>query len=59
MSRAPLDDAVISEIPPGLAGHLVIFFRDQKLTPREQLAFASRFGEPMEYRSSRDCPSAR
>ena len=45
----PLDDAVISEIRQAWLDHLVIFFRDQKLTPHEQLAFAKRFGEPMEY----------
>jgi taurine dioxygenase len=44
-----LDDAVIAEMRRALLEHLVIFFRDQKLTPHEQLAFARRFGEPMEY----------
>jgi alpha-ketoglutarate-dependent taurine dioxygenase len=29
--------------------HLVIFFRDQDLTPERFLAFARRFGEPVEY----------
>ena len=53
---APLDDAVISEIRQALLDHLVIFFRDQKLTPREQLAFASRFGEPMEYPQLKGLP---
>ena len=36
--------------------HLVIFFRDQKLGPHEQLAFARRFGEPMEYPQLRGLP---
>jgi taurine dioxygenase len=53
---APLADAVISEIRQALLDHLVIFFRDQKLTPREQLAFASRFGEPMEYPQLKGLP---
>jgi taurine dioxygenase len=53
---APLDDAVISEIRQALLDHLVIFFRDQKLTPHEQLAFASRFGEPMEYPQLKGLP---
>jgi taurine dioxygenase len=29
--------------------HLVIFFRDQALTPAQYLAFAETFGEPVEY----------
>ena len=29
--------------------HLVIFFRDQPLSPRDFLAFARKFGEPIEY----------
>jgi taurine dioxygenase len=29
--------------------HLVIFFRDQKLTPDQYMAFAQGFGEPVEY----------
>jgi len=45
---AALDDAVIGEIRQALLDHLVIFFRDQKLAPPEQLAFAGRFGVPME-----------
>jgi taurine dioxygenase len=53
---APLDDAVVSEIRQALLDHLVIFFRDQKLTPHEQLAFASRFGEPMEYPQLKGLP---
>src|SRR5260370_1502186 len=45
---AALDGAVIAEIRQALLDHLVIFFRDQKLSTREQLAFAGRFGEPLE-----------
>lgn len=44
-----LDDAVIAEVRQAYLDHLVVFFRDQKVTPHEQLAFAKRFGEPMEY----------
>ena len=44
---APLSDEVVGEIRQAFLDHLVIFFRDQKLTPQEQLAFAKRFGEPM------------
>jgi alpha-ketoglutarate-dependent taurine dioxygenase len=47
---------VISEIRQALLDHLVVFFRDQKLTPQEQLAFAQQFGEPMEYPQLRGLP---
>lgn len=45
----PLDDALIAEIRRALLDHLVIFFRDQELTPERQLDFARRFGDPIEY----------
>ncbi len=41
---APLDDATVAEIADALARHLVIFFRDQRLTPAQHLAFGRRFG---------------
>ena len=53
---AALDDAVIAEIRQALLDHLVIVFRDQRLTPPQQLAFARRFGEPMEYPQLRGLP---
>lgn len=40
-----LSDEVIGEIRQALLDNLVIFFRDQKLTPARQLAFARRWGE--------------
>ncbi len=40
----PLDDATVAAIRAELARHGVVFFRDQTLTPDEQLAFARRFG---------------
>jgi len=40
-----LPDAVIDEIRAALLDHLVVFFRDQSLTPQRQLAFARRWGE--------------
>ena len=49
-------DEVISEIRQAFLDHLVIFFRGQKLTPHEQLAFARRFGEPMEYPQLKGLP---
>ncbi len=42
-----LSDSVIAKIRNALLDHLVIFFRDQKLTPEQQIAFARRFG-PLE-----------
>ncbi len=41
---AGLDDAVWSEIKQAFLHHQVLFFRDQKLTPGDQVAFAARFG---------------
>lgn len=55
----PLAGPVLNEIRQAFLEHLVIFFRDQQLTPQQQLAFASRFGEPMAYpqlKGLEDCP---
>jgi taurine dioxygenase len=41
----PIDDAVLVEIRAALLDHLVIFFRDQDMTPATLLAFARRFGD--------------
>ena len=43
-----LDDDVIVEVRHAFLDHLVIFLRDQKVAPHQQVAFARRFGEPME-----------
>lgn len=40
----PLDEATIAAIREALNEHQVIFFRDQSLTPQQQLAFGRRFG---------------
>jgi taurine dioxygenase len=44
-----LPDATIGAIRQALLDHLVIFFRDQDLPPDRFLAFARRFGAPIEY----------
>jgi taurine dioxygenase len=41
---AALDAATIAAIRQALVEHQVIFFRDQSLTPEQQLAFGRRFG---------------
>ncbi|MDH3236744.1 MAG: TauD/TfdA family dioxygenase, partial [Alphaproteobacteria bacterium] len=45
----PLDDAAIAAIRQALLDHLVVFFRDQDITPAQHLAFARCFGETAEY----------
>ncbi len=40
-----LDDDVMAEVRGALLDHQVIFFRDQTLTPEQQLAFGRRWGE--------------
>ena len=52
----PLEDEVVSEIRQAFLDHLVIFLRNQKLTPQGQLAFAQRFGQPMEYPQLKGLP---
>ena len=42
---APLSDAVFAEIYQAWMRHLVVFFRDQPMTPQQHLAFGQRFGE--------------
>jgi acyl-CoA synthetase (AMP-forming)/AMP-acid ligase II/alpha-ketoglutarate-dependent taurine dioxygenase len=44
-----LDDRTVAEIRRAWLEHLVVFFRDQELTPDAFLAFARRIGEPVEY----------
>ena len=41
----PLDDELIAEIRQALLDNLVIFFRDQNITPEQQIAFGRRFGK--------------
>jgi taurine dioxygenase len=44
-----LSDATVGSIRQALLDHGVIFFRDQTLPPERFLAFAKRFGMPVEY----------
>jgi len=51
-----LDAETVAEIRQALLDYLVIFLRDQRLTPQHQLAFARRFGEPMAYPQLKGLP---
>ena len=44
-----LADETVAEIRRAWLEHLVVFFRDQELTPQQFLDFGRRFGEPIEY----------
>jgi taurine dioxygenase len=44
-----LSESEAGEIRRTWLEHLVVFFRDQELTPSEYMAFARRVGEPVEY----------
>ncbi|MCH9674115.1 MAG: TauD/TfdA family dioxygenase [Gammaproteobacteria bacterium] len=43
--RKPLDDEAYERIHGALLEHLVVFFRDQDLSPEQHLALGERFGE--------------
>ncbi len=43
--RNPLSEREIEEIEIALLDHLVVFFRDQDITPEQQIAFGRQFGE--------------
>jgi taurine dioxygenase len=45
----PLSEATVAALRRAWLEHLVIFFRDQDLTPAQFLGFARRFGDPIEY----------
>ena len=40
-----LNDETFEEVYQAWLDHCVIFFRNQNITPREQINFAQRFGE--------------
>jgi taurine dioxygenase len=44
-----LAPALVAELRQAWLAHLVLFFRDQELSPSRFLAFARCFGEPMDY----------
>jgi taurine dioxygenase len=52
----PLPPEVIAEIRQAWLDHLVIFVREQQITPHELVAFASAFGAPMEYPQLKGLP---
>ncbi|MBN8279702.1 MAG: TauD/TfdA family dioxygenase [Gammaproteobacteria bacterium] len=43
--RQPLDDATYQEVKQALLDNLVLFFRDQDLTPGQQVEFGRQFGD--------------
>ncbi|MGE0876004.1 MAG: TauD/TfdA dioxygenase family protein [Burkholderiales bacterium] len=45
----PLSAAQVSTLRQGWLEHLVLFFRDQPLTPEQYMDFAGRWGTPVEY----------
>ena len=45
VNLAELDDETFAEIKQALLEYLVIFFRDQDITPEQQIAFGRRFGD--------------
>jgi taurine dioxygenase len=45
----PLDDDVVARIRQALLDHLVVFFRDQRLSPDRLIAFGRRFGTLGQY----------
>jgi len=53
-----LEDDVVGEVRQALLDHLVVFLRDQNATPLQQLAFARKFGEPIEYPQLKGLPES-
>jgi taurine dioxygenase len=43
--RDPLDEQTVDALRGALARHLVLFFRDQHITPEQHIAFGRRFGK--------------
>ena len=53
-----LEADVVAEMRQAFLDHLVIFLRDQVVTPQQQLAFARKFGDPVEYPQLTGLPEA-
>jgi taurine dioxygenase len=51
-----LPDEAIDELRTAFLEHLVIVLRGQKLAPQQLVAFAGRFGDPMEYPQLKGLP---
>ena len=49
---------VVGEVRQALLDNLVIFLREQTVTPQQQVAFAKKFGEPIEYPQLKGLPEA-
>jgi alpha-ketoglutarate-dependent taurine dioxygenase len=49
---------VVGEVRQALLDHLVIFLREQTVTPQQQVAFAKKFGEPIEYPQLKGLPES-
>jgi len=49
---------VVGEVRQALLDHLVIFLREQNVSPQQQLAFAKKFGEPIEYPQLKGLPES-
>lgn len=47
---------VVGEMRQALLDHLVIFLREQNVTPQQQLSFARKFGSPIEYPQLKGLP---
>jgi taurine dioxygenase len=57
MAKDLLPD-VVGEVRQALLDHLVIFLREQNVSPQQQLAFAKKFGEPIEYPQLKGLPES-
>jgi taurine dioxygenase len=53
-----LGPEVVGEVRQAVLDHLVIFLREQTVTPQQQVAFAKKFGEPIEYPQLKGLPEA-
>ncbi|MGD9830032.1 MAG: TauD/TfdA dioxygenase family protein [Hyphomicrobiaceae bacterium] len=53
---ARLDAAAVSRLREAFLEHQVLFFRNQDLSPEAYVAFASRFGRPVEYPFAKGVP---